>query len=47
MAKYEGYIKLYRSLLDNPIHKKSDYFHIWVTLLLKAIDKLKEEKCLK
>ena len=32
----KGYIKLHRSMLDNPISKKSDYAWLWVKLLLKA-----------
>jgi hypothetical protein len=32
----QGYIKLYRSLLDNPIIKKPDYLCIWNCLLLQA-----------
>ena len=32
----KGYIKLHRSMLDNPISKKSDYAWLWVILLLKA-----------
>lgn len=32
----EGYIKLYRTLLDNPIIKKPDYLCIWNCLLLLA-----------
>lgn len=34
-----GYIKLYRSLLDNPIITKPDYFVIWIYILLKASHK--------
>lgn len=32
----EGYIKLHRSVLDNPICTKSEYFHLWCILLLLA-----------
>jgi len=33
----EGYIKLYRKILDNPIIcKDSDYFSVWIYLLLNA-----------
>jgi hypothetical protein len=32
----EGYIKLYRSLLDNPMVNKSDYASLWIHLLLMA-----------
>lgn len=31
-----GWIKLHRKLLENPISKRSTYFHLWITLLLKA-----------
>lgn len=31
-----GYIKLYRNLLDNPIMRKPDYLTVWIYLLLKA-----------
>ena len=31
-----GWIKLHRKLLDNPISRKPNYSHLWVTLLLKA-----------
>ena len=35
-----GYVKLYRKLLDNPIIcKDSDYFAVWIYLLLKATHK--------
>ena len=34
----EGYIKLHRKMLDNPIVcKDSDYFSVWVYLLLHAV----------
>ncbi|MFA5423495.1 MAG: hypothetical protein WC374_06510 [Phycisphaerae bacterium] len=32
----QGWIKLHRKLLDNALMTKSAYFHLWVTLLLKA-----------
>lgn len=33
----EGYIKLHRKILDNPIiNKDNDYFRLWIYLLLKA-----------
>lgn len=33
----EGWIKLYRKILDNPINcKDSDYFSVWIYLLLNA-----------
>ena len=35
----EGYIKLHRSLLDNPIMVKADYLAIWIYILLKASHK--------
>lgn len=31
-----GYIKLHRKILDNPIAQKASYAWLWVTLLLKA-----------
>lgn len=32
-----GYIKIYRKILDNPIVcKDTDYFMVWIYLLLKA-----------
>lgn len=31
-----GWIMLHRQLLENPIARKSQYCHLWVTLLLKA-----------
>ena len=34
-----GYIKLHRSLLDNPMMNKPDYFTIWCYMLLKASHK--------
>ena len=35
-----GYIKLHRKILDNPIVcKDSDYFAVWIYLLLKATHK--------
>lgn len=35
----QGYIKLYRELLNNPIAKRPDYAWLWTTLLLKASHK--------
>lgn len=36
----EGYIKLYRKLLDNPIiMKDNDYLAVWIYLLLNATHK--------
>ncbi len=32
----DGYIKLHRTLLDNPIINKPDYFTVWCLLLLNA-----------
>lgn len=32
----QGWIKLHRKLIDNPITKNSQYFHLWVILLLRA-----------
>lgn len=32
----EGWIKLHRKILDNPISRKPEYAWLWVTLLLKA-----------
>jgi len=31
-----GWVKIHRKLLENPIAQKSNYFALWVTLLLKA-----------
>lgn len=37
MAEQSGWIKLHRKLLDNPlVMKDSEYFQVWVYLLLKA-----------
>lgn len=36
MHNNNGWVKIHRKLLENPISKKSAYFHLWVTLLLKA-----------
>ena len=36
MNQSHGWIKLYRCLLDDAVCQKSAYFHLWVTLLLKA-----------
>ena len=35
----QGWIKLYRCLLDDAVCQKSAYFHLWVTLLLMAAHK--------
>lgn len=35
----DGWIKLHRNILNNPISKKSDYAWLWITLLLKASHK--------
>ncbi len=35
----EGWIKLYRQLLENPIVQKSYYCNLWIILLLKAAHK--------
>ena len=32
----QGWVKLHRKLLDNPIIKKSSYLALWIVLLLKA-----------
>ncbi|PIR68196.1 hypothetical protein COU49_02520 [Candidatus Nomurabacteria bacterium CG10_big_fil_rev_8_21_14_0_10_35_16] len=32
----QGWIKLYRKILENPMIKKPSYFSLWVILLLKA-----------
>jgi hypothetical protein len=32
----QGYIKLYRKILDNPISKKPEYCWLWCILLMKA-----------
>ena len=39
MMKNEGWLKLHRRWLDNPIAKRPHYGHLWVTLLLKAAHK--------
>jgi len=31
-----GWIKLHRKVLENPIYKRSNYFALWIHLLLKA-----------
>lgn len=33
---HNGYIRLHRKILDNPLFKKSTYFHLWSCLLLLA-----------
>lgn len=37
-----GWIKLHRKILDNPISKKPNYLALWVVLLLKANHKEKQ-----
>ena len=37
----KGYIKLHRTLLNNPIAQKPDYAWLWCTLLMKANHKEK------
>lgn len=32
----DGYISLYRSLLESAFYKRSEYVHLWIHLLLKA-----------
>jgi DNA-binding transcriptional MocR family regulator len=39
MNTHNGWIKLYRCLLDDAVCQKSAYFHLWVTLLLMAAHK--------
>ena len=39
MNTSHGWIKLYRCLLDDAVCQKSAYFHLWVTLLLRAAHK--------
>jgi len=39
MNMSNGWIKLYRCLLDDAVCQKSAYFHLWVTLLLLAAHK--------
>lgn len=39
MNTSNGWIKLYRCLLDDAVCQKSAYFHLWVTLLLLAAHK--------
>ena len=39
MTMSHGWIKLYRCILDDAVYQKSAYFHLWVTLLLKAAHK--------
>jgi hypothetical protein len=31
-----GWIKLHRKIIENPIFKRSSYLHLWLDLLLKA-----------
>jgi len=38
----KGWIMLHRQILDNPIIRKPNYCHLWVTLLLKAAHKGKD-----
>jgi len=35
----EGYVKLYRCILDNPFFSDSKIIHLWITLLVKASHK--------
>jgi len=42
MNTHNGWIKLYRCLLDDAVCQKSAYFHLWVTLLLMAAHKDRE-----
>jgi len=39
MNTHNGWIKLYRCLLDDAVCQKSAYFHLWVVLLLMAAHK--------
>ena len=39
MNTHNGWIKLYRCLLEDAVCQKSAYFHLWVTLLLMAAHK--------
>ena len=32
----DGYIKLWRKIMDTGYYKKSEYIHLWIHLLLKA-----------
>lgn len=31
-----GWVKIHRKIIENPIFKRSAYFHLWITLLLKS-----------
>lgn len=42
MNAHNGWIKLYRCLLEDAVCQKSAYFHLWVTLLLMAAHKDRE-----
>ena len=42
MNPSNGWIKLYRCLLEDAVCQKSAYFHLWVTLLLMAAHKDRE-----
>ena len=42
MNTANGWVKLYRCLLDDVVCQKSAYFHLWVTLLLMAAHKDRE-----
>ena len=42
MNTHNGWIKLYRCLLEDAVCQKSAYFHLWVTLLLMAAHKDRE-----
>ena len=39
MNTSNGWVKLYRCLLEDAVFQKSAYFHLWVTLLLRAAHK--------
>ncbi|MHC4989024.1 MAG: hypothetical protein ACYTFX_11100 [Planctomycetota bacterium] len=42
MNTANGWIKLYRCLLEDVVCQKSTYFHLWVTLLMMAAHKQRE-----
>ena len=42
MNTSNGWIKLYRCLLEDAVCQKSTYFHLWVTLLMMAAHKERE-----
>ena len=39
MNTSNGWVKLYSCLLEDAVFQKSAYFHLWVTLLLRAAHK--------